>query len=59
MLPAADIGVAVRPPLVTVRSAVVGELDAVRAVVTRVSPRTDYIVRFHVRAVGGSGCVAS
>jgi hypothetical protein len=59
MLPAADIGVAVRPPLVTVRSAVVGELEAVRAVVTRVSPRTDYIVRFRVRAVGGSGCVAS
>jgi hypothetical protein len=61
MLSVADVGATVRPPIVTVRSDVVGEIDAVRAVVTRVSPRAVYLVRFRVRggAVAGSGCVAS
>jgi hypothetical protein len=61
MLSVADIGVTARPPLVTVRSSVVGELDAVRAVVTRVAPKAVYLVRFRVRggAAAGLGCVAS
>ena len=61
MLSVSDIGVTSRPPLVTVRSSVVGELDAVRAVVTRVTPGAAYVARFRVRggAVAGLGCVAS
>jgi hypothetical protein len=61
MLSVADIGVTARPPLVTVRSSAVGELDAVRGVVTRVSPREVYLVRFRVHGgvVAGLGCVAS
>jgi hypothetical protein len=61
MLSVADIGVTVRPPIVTMRSGVVGEIDAVRAVVTRASPRAVYLVRFRVRGgtVAGSGCVTS
>ena len=61
MLPVADIGATVRPPIVTVRSVVVAEIDAVRAVVTRLSPGTVYVVRFRVRggATAGLGCMAS
>jgi hypothetical protein len=57
----ADIGVIARPPIVTMRSRVVGEIEAVRAVVTRVSPKAVYSVRFRVRggATAGSGCVVS
>lgn len=61
MLPVADVGVVTRPPVLRVRSDVIGELAAVRAVVTRVSPRVAYVVRFRVggRADASSGCVAS
>jgi len=61
MLSVADVGVIARPPIVAMRSPVVGEIDAVRAVVTRVSPRAVYLVRLRVRAgaAAGSGCVAS
>ena len=61
MLPVADIGATVRPPIVTVRSDAVGEIDAVRAVVTRLSPGVVYAVRFRVRggALAGLGCAAS
>jgi hypothetical protein len=61
MLSVADIGVTARPPIVAVRSGVVGEIDAVHAVVTRVSPRAAYAVRFRIpgRALASSGCVAS
>jgi hypothetical protein len=61
MLSVANVDATVRPPIVTVRSGVVGEIDAVRAVVTRVSPRAVYLVRFRLRGgtVAGSGCVAS
>ena len=60
MLPVADIGVTARPPIVTVLSRAVGEIDAVRAVVTRASPRAVYLVRFRIGgAAAGSGCVAS
>jgi hypothetical protein len=61
MLSALDTGVTVRPPIVTVRSGVVGELDAVRAVVARLSPGVVYLVRFRVRGgtAAGLGCVAS
>jgi hypothetical protein len=61
MLAVADIGVIARPPIVTLRSGVVGEIDAVRAVVTRVSARGVYLVRFRVRggAAASLGCVAS
>jgi hypothetical protein len=61
MLSAADIAVTARPPLVTVRSGVVGELDAVRATVSRVAPRAVYSVRFRVRGgvAASLGCVAS
>jgi hypothetical protein len=61
MLPVADVGVVTRPPVVRVRSDVIGELAAVRAVVTRVSPRVVYVVRFRAggRADASSGCVAS
>ena len=57
----ADIGVTARPPLVTMRSSVVAEIDAVRAVVTRVAPRAVYLVRFRVHggAAASLGCVAS
>jgi hypothetical protein len=58
MTAAADMGRTVRPPLVTVRPAVIGELAAVRAVATGVSPGAVYVVRFRVRAApaAGSGC---
>ena len=61
MLAVADMGVTARPPIVTLRSGVVGEIEAVRAVVTRVSPRAVYLVRFRVRGglAAGLGCVAS
>ena len=61
MLSVADIGVTARPPIVTARSGVVGEIDALRAVASRVSPRALYLVRFHVGggAAASSGCVAS
>jgi hypothetical protein len=56
----ADIGVTARPPIVTARSGSVGEIDAVRAVATRVSPRAVYLVRFRVGGGAASpGCVAS
>ena len=57
----ADIGFTARPPIVTMRSGVVGEIDAVRAVVTRALPRGVYLVRFRVRggAAASLGCVAS
>jgi hypothetical protein len=61
MLSVADIGVTARPPVVTVRAGVVGEVDAVRALVTRVSPRAVYLARFRVAggSAAGLGCVAS
>lgn len=61
MLPVADVAVVVRAPVVTVRSGVIGEGDAVRAAVTRVSPQVVYLVRFGLRGgpAAGSGCVAS
>ncbi len=61
MLSAADIGVTARPPIVTTRSGAVGEIDAVRAVATRVSPRALYLVRFRVGggAAASPACVAS
>jgi hypothetical protein len=61
MLPVADVGVVTRPPVLRVRSDVIGELAAVRAVLTRVSPRVVYVVRFRAggRADASSGCVAS
>jgi hypothetical protein len=61
MLSSADAPVAARPPIVRVRANVLGELDAVRAVVTRVRPRVVYLVRFRVGrgAPAGSACAAS
>jgi hypothetical protein len=59
MLAVAHIGATVRPPIVTVRSSEVGEINAVRAVVTRVSPRAVYLVRFRVGGGAGPGCAAS
>ena len=61
MLPAADIGAAVRPPIVTVRSGAVGEIDAVRTVVTRLTPGAVYTVRFRLRdgTPAALGCAAS
>lgn len=61
MLSVADIGVTARPPIVAVRPGVVGEIDAVRAIVTRILPRVVYLVRFRVDggAAAGMGCVAS
>ena len=55
----AHIGATVRPPIVTVRSSEVGEIDAVRAVVTRLSPGAVYLVRFRVGGGAGAGCRAS
>lgn len=60
MLSVADIVVTARAPIVTVRARVVGELDAVRGVVTRVSPRVVYLVGFRVHdARAGLGCAVS
>jgi hypothetical protein len=61
MLSAVDAAVVSPAPLVTVRSAVIGEAEAVRAVVRRVQPRVVYQVRFQLSAgaTGGSGCVSS
>jgi hypothetical protein len=61
MLPVADFGVGARPPIVAVLSGAVTEIDAVRAVVTRASPRAVYVVRFRIGGgtAAGSGCVAS
>jgi hypothetical protein len=61
MLPVGDIGVGARPPIVTVLSGAVGEINAVRAVVTRASPRAVYQVRFRIGSGAGadSSCVAS
>jgi hypothetical protein len=59
MLAVAHIGATLRPPIVTVRSSEVGEIDAVRAVVTRLSPGAVYLVRFRVGGGAGAGCRAS
>jgi hypothetical protein len=61
MLPVADFGLGARPPIVTVLSGAVGEINAVRAVVTRASPRAVYRVRFRIGSGAGAGssCVAS
>jgi hypothetical protein len=59
MLTAADATAAARAPVPAVRSHVIGESEAVRAAVTRVSPHVIYRVRFQVRGVAGRGCVAS
>jgi hypothetical protein len=59
MLAVAHIGATARPPIVTVRSSEVGEIDAVRAVVTRLSPGAVYLVRFRVGGGAGAGCRAS
>lgn len=59
MLTAADVTAALRAPVPAVRSYVIGESQAVRATVTRVSPHVVYRVRFQVRGVAGPGCVAS
>jgi hypothetical protein len=61
MLPAADVAAVIRAPVVTVRSGVIGEGDAVRAKLTHLSPGVAYVLRFHVRGrpAGGVGCVTS
>jgi len=59
MLAVADIGATARPPIVTVRPAEVGEIDAVRAVVAGISPGGAYLVRFRVGSGAGLGCAAS
>jgi hypothetical protein len=61
MLPDAEVAIVARAPVVMVRSSAIGEADAVRAALTRVSPRVSYQVRFLLRGgpAAGSGCVSS
>ena len=59
MLTAADATAVVRAPVPALRSYVIGESEAVRAAVTRVSPHVLYRVRFQVRGGAGLGCVSS
>jgi hypothetical protein len=61
MLAVADVAVVPRAPIVTVRSAEIGEASAVRATLTQISPGVFYEVRFRLRdgAVAGLGCVSS